>query len=54
MIVKVFITLDVDADEYPVPADGDVTEEIAEAIEEFIYDIDGLKIKNCKAIMGGD
>jgi hypothetical protein len=54
MIVKVFITLDVDADEYPVPADGDVTEEIAEAVEEFIYDIDGLKIKNCKAIMGGD
>ena len=54
MIVKVFITLDVDKEEYPIPADGDVTEEISEALEEFIYDIEGLKVKNCKAIMGGD
>ena len=52
MIVKAFITLEVDKEEYPIPADEDVTAEISEAIEEFIYDIDGLKIKHCKVIMG--
>ena len=48
MVVKVYLTLDLDKDEYPVPADGDPSEEIQEALEEFIYDIDGLKIKNIR------
>ena len=42
MVVKIYLTLDVDKDEYPIPADGDPSEEIQEALEEFIYDIDGL------------
>ena len=48
MVVKVFLTLDIDKDEYPIPADGDPSEEIQEALEEFIYDIDGLKVKNIR------
>jgi hypothetical protein len=48
MIVKLYLTLNLDKDEYPVPADGDVTEEIQHALDEFIYDIDGLKIKNIR------
>ena len=48
MVVKVYLTLDLDKDEYPVPADGDPSEEIQQALEEFIYDIDGLKIKNIR------
>ena len=28
MVVKVYLTLDLDKDEYPVPADGDPSEEI--------------------------
>ena len=48
MVVKVYLTLDLDKDEYPVPADGDPSEEIQEALEEFIYDIDGLKVKNIR------
>jgi|TARA_B100000424_G_scaffold251971_1_gene227886 hypothetical protein len=48
MVVKIYLTLDIDKDEYPVPADGDPSQEIQEALDEFIYDIDGLKIKNIR------
>ena len=48
MVVKIFLTLDLDEEDYPVPADGDPSEEIQEALEEFIYDIDGLKVKNIR------
>ena len=48
MVVKIYITLNVDKDDYPVPADGDPSEEIQQALEEFIYDIDGLKVKNIR------
>ena len=51
MVVKVYLTLDLDKDEYPVPADGDPSEEIQQALEEFVHDIDGLKIKNIKVIL---
>ena len=51
MGVKVFLTLDIDKDEYPIPADGDPSEEIQEALEEFIYDIDGQKVKHIKITM---
>ena len=36
MRVKVFITLDIDEEEYPIPADGQVGEEIEDGIA---YDI---------------
>ena len=42
MVVKVYLTLNLDKDDYPVPADGDPSEEIQQALEEFIYDIDCL------------
>ena len=51
MVVKIYLTLDVDGEEYPIPADGDPSEEIQEALEEFIYDIDGLKVKQIKITM---
>ena len=51
MVVKIFLTLDLDEEDYPVPADGDPSEETQEAVEEFVHDIDGLKIKNIKVIM---
>jgi hypothetical protein len=50
MRVKVFITIDIDPDEYPVPADENVGEEIEEGIREYFYDIDGATIKNIKYI----
>ena len=50
MIVKVFLALKVDEDIYPVPADGRVAHELEDAITEYIYDIDGVKVKSIKTI----
>jgi len=50
MLVKVFLTLEIDEDEYPVPVDGEVDEEIDQCLQEFIYDIDGMSIKSIKIL----
>jgi hypothetical protein len=50
MKVKMFITIDVDEEEYPVPADGQVGEELEESIQEYFYDIDGANIRNIRTI----
>jgi len=50
MRVKVFITIDIDPDEYPVPADENVAEEIEDGIREYFYDVEGTKIKSMKTI----
>jgi hypothetical protein len=50
MIVKVFLTLEIDEDEYPVPVDGSIDEEVNEALQEYIYDIDGMNIRNMKIL----
>jgi hypothetical protein len=38
-----FITIDIDDEEYPVPADGQVGEELEESIQEYFYDIEGTE-----------
>ena len=48
--VKVYITIDIDPDEYPVPADEDVGAEIEDGIREYFYDVDGANIRNIKTI----
>lgn len=45
-----FITIEVDEEEYPIPADGQVGEELEDGIREYFYDIDGAEIKNIKTI----
>ena len=50
MIVKVFLTLDIDEDEYQMPVDGLLDDEIRDALQEYIYDIDGMSIKSIKII----
>jgi len=50
MRVKMFITLDIDPEDYPVPADGNVAEEIEESIQEYLYDIEGATVRNIKTI----
>ena len=44
------MTLDIDEQEYRMPADGKIEEEIHEAIHEFIYDIDGMENKTIRLI----
>ena len=51
MRVKVFLTLDIDEDEYRVPVDGEVSQEIEEGFSAYIYDIDGLNIKTINVLM---
>ena len=48
--VKIMLTLQVDPEEYPVPADGNVAEEIEEGIQEYFYDVGGTNIRNIKSI----
>ena len=50
MRVKVFINIDVDEEEYPIPADGMVGEEIEDGIREYFYDIEGADIKNVRTV----
>jgi|MDSY01.2.fsa_nt_gb hypothetical protein len=51
MIVKVFLTLELDEDEYPMPVDGQIHDEVQDALQEFIYDVDGMSIKSIKTIV---
>ena len=48
--VKVFLTIDIDEDEYPIPADGMVGEEIEDGIRELFYDVDGADIRTIRTI----
>ena len=50
MRVKVFLGLNLDEDEYTIPVDGFVDQEIREALHEFIYDIDGMKIETIRIL----
>jgi hypothetical protein len=45
------MVLDIDKEDYPVPSDGIVEPEIEQALQEFMYDIDGIKIKSIKTIV---
>jgi len=51
MRVKLFITIDVDEEEYPIPADVQVGEEIEDGVREYFYDVDGADIKTIRTIM---
>jgi len=48
--VKVFITIEIDPEEYPVPADEDVGAEIEDGIREYFYDVEGANIKHMKTL----
>jgi hypothetical protein len=48
MKVKVYMTVDIDPEEYPVPADEDVGLEIEDNLREFFYDIEGAEIRHMR------
>ena len=50
MRVKMYITIDIDPEEYPVPADENVGLDIQDSIEEYFYEIDGAEIRHIKTI----
>ena len=48
MKARVLISLDIDEEDYPVPVDGSLQEELNEAIYAYIYDIDGISINKMR------
>tara|TARA_X000001388_G_C2224131_1_gene120449 strand:- start:398 stop:574 length:177 start_codon:yes stop_codon:yes gene_type:complete len=44
--VKIMLTIDIDTEEYAVPADGKVDDEIEDFIKEALYDLEGTKVRN--------
>ena len=51
MKVKIFLTLDIDKEEYPMPSDGDVASEIDDGLREYIHDVGGLEVSSLKINM---
>jgi hypothetical protein len=50
MRVKIYMTIDIDPEEYPIPADEDVGLEIEDSIREYFYDIEGAEIRHMKTL----
>ena len=50
MLVKVFLTLNIDEKEHPMPADNFINDEIRDVLQECIYDVDGMTIQSIKTI----
>ena len=50
MRVKVFITIDIDIEEYPIPADENLAEEIEDGLREYLYDVEGTTIRSIKTL----
>ena len=48
--VKIMLTLQVDPEEYPIPSDGDVTEDFEDYMNELFHDLEGVKVKNMKVL----
>mgnify|MGYP001580877594 FL=1 len=48
--VKMFLTLEVDTEEYQTPADGDFGIELEDGLKEFLHEVEGIEIKNIRTI----
>ena len=53
MKLKVYLTINMDAEEYPVPTDGDVASEIDDALREYLHDIEGVSVAALKIVSEG-
>jgi len=49
--VKIMLLLEVDPEDYPIPSDGDVTEDFEDYMNELFHDLEGVKVKNMKVLM---
>ena len=49
---KVYITLEVDTEEYPTPVDEQLVDEVKDQFESFVYDIDGFHLNQIKILIG--
>jgi hypothetical protein len=51
MRVKILLTIDLDEDDYPMPVDGMVVEEVDETLRNLIHDVDGMDVRTMKIIV---
>tara|TARA_X000001388_G_C2208171_1_gene114014 strand:- start:130 stop:288 length:159 start_codon:yes stop_codon:yes gene_type:complete len=51
MRVKIFLTIELDEEDYPIPVDGMVEEDVDETVRNLIHDVDGMIVKSLKIIM---
>jgi hypothetical protein len=47
--VKIMMTVFVDPDEYPIPSDGRVGDEIEDYVRDVMHELDGVNIKNIRS-----
>ena len=47
------MTLNIDTEEYPMPVDGYVSDEIEEYLREYFYDTDGMVVQKINVIQEG-
>jgi len=52
MRLNLTISLEINPEEYPLPIDGDVRNEIEQIIRDSFYDIEGIEIEKIKASKG--
>lgn len=51
MRAKIFLTIELDEEEYPMPVDGMVVEEVDETLRNLIHDVDGMDVRAMKIIV---
>ena len=51
MRAKIFLTIELDEEDYPMPVDGMVVEEIDETVRNLIHDVDGMDVRAMKIIV---
>lgn len=50
MKVKIMAILIIDPEEYPIPSDGDVTEDFEDYMRELFHDLEGVKVSHIRII----
>ena len=48
--LKVMLTIHVDPEEYPIPSDDKIDEEMKDYISDLIHEIDGVTLKHIKIL----
>jgi len=51
MRVKIFLTIELDEEDYPIPVDGMVEEDVDETVRNLIHDVDGMIVQSLKIIV---
>lgn len=46
------MTINIDPEEYSIPSDGDITEEVSEALREYVHEINGMQIASIRITQG--